>query len=213
VFLLIISPLVENNLSIYFVSLVFGFICGSIPFGFLIARIKGVDIRNVGSKNIGFTNVYRMFGWRFAVPVLLLDIAKGFLPTFFSPQLVLIPSIVAVGAILGHIYTPWLKFKGGKGVATTLGAVVALKPCVLLIGLGIFIIIFFAFSYVSLASLAFAISLPITVTLMYPTQKLLILIATVVSILIIIRHIGNIKRLIAKTESKTYLLKFLEFHK
>lgn len=211
--LLIFFPLAENYLSTYFVSCVLGFICGSIPFGFIIARIKGIDIRDFGSKNIGFTNVYRTLGGKYAVSVLVLDIAKGFLPTFFASHFGLIAPLVAAGTILGHIFTPWLKFKGGKGVATTLGAVIALMPYVLLIGLAIFGVIFFSFSYVSLASLSFALSLPITVILLYPTQKTLIIITILISILIIIRHIGNIKRLINKTEPKTYLFKFLRFTK
>lgn len=205
--LLIIFPLNNNHFSVYFVSVVLGFIFGSIPFGFLIARIKGVDIRNVGSKNIGFTNVYRTLGWKYAIPVLILDIGKGFLPTFFASRLEFIAPLVAIGAILGHIFTPWLSFKGGKGVATVMGAMLALVPIALACSVAILLMVLLIFSYMSLASLSFAISLPILVFFLYHGQSLIFIFTVVIAILIIIRHKENIIRLFQKTEPKTSLLK------
>lgn len=208
--LLLLFPLDNNNFSVYFVSLIIGFIIGSIPFGYFIARIRKIDIRTTGSKNIGFTNVFRTLGIRYALPVLILDIAKGFLPAFFASQLTLIPVLVGFGSVLGHIFTPWFGFKGGKGVATTIGVMSALAPKAFLISIVIFIIILLIFSYVSLASLGFTISLPITLLILYPNQKLLLISVIIITILIIVRHKDNIIRLIQKTEPKISLVKIFK---
>ncbi|MEO0075825.1 MAG: glycerol-3-phosphate acyltransferase, partial [candidate division WOR-3 bacterium] len=140
-FLLVIFPFQNNFLINYFFSLFVGFIFGSIPFGYLIAKLKGIDIRQYGSKNIGFNNVRRVVGLKYAIPVLILDIAKGLLPVVFAAQLEAIPIMVGLGAILGHSFTPWLSFKGGKGVATTIGVILALIPWSLLVGIVVFIIV------------------------------------------------------------------------
>jgi glycerol-3-phosphate acyltransferase PlsY len=208
--LLLLFPLDNNNFSVYFVSLIIGFIIGSIPFGYIIARIKKIDIRTTGSKNIGFTNVFRTLGILYAMPVLILDIAKGFLPVFFASELTLMPVLVGFGTVLGHIVTPWLGFKGGKGVATTIGVMAALAPKALAISILIFLIILLIFSYVSLASLCFIISLPVSLLLLYPSQKLLLISAVIIVILVIIRHKDNIIRLIKKTESKMSFIKILK---
>ena len=208
--LLLLFPLDNNNFSVYFVSLIIGFIIGSIPFGYLIARLKKIDIRTTGSKNIGFTNVFRTMGIWYAMPVLILDIAKGFLPAFLASQLTLIPVLVGFGSVFGHIFTPWLGFKGGKGVATTIGMMLALAPKALVVSIVIFLIILIGFSYVSLASLCFAVSLPVSLLLLYPSQKILFTSAIIIAILIIIRHKSNIVRLIQKTESKTSFVKTLK---
>ncbi|MEO0091574.1 MAG: glycerol-3-phosphate 1-O-acyltransferase PlsY [candidate division WOR-3 bacterium] len=205
--LIILFPISNNNFLVYFASIVIGYLIGSIPFGFLISRLRKIDIRNYGSKNIGFTNVYRTLGPLYAIPVLILDVAKGFLPTFFASNLELTPSIVGVGAILGHIFTPFLHFRGGKGVATTIGALLALTPMVLLVGIGIFTIVLALFSYVSLASICLAISLPIISLIFYPNNLKLWLSIIIISLLIIISHRSNIKRLLDKTEPKFSLRK------
>ncbi len=199
--LIVLFPF-SSGFPIYFASLVIGYLIGSIPFGYLISRLKRIDIRNFGSKNIGFTNVYRTLGPLYAIPVLILDMAKGFLPTYFAHNLALIPSIVALGTILGHIFTPFLHFKGGKGVATTIGALLALKPLILLIGIIIFIVILTPFSYVSLASIGFAVSLPIIVLIFYSDNQILLFSIIIISLLIIISHRSNLQRLLNKTEPK-----------
>lgn len=204
--LLLFLPL-DDSLAIYFVSLFIGFVFGSIPFGYLIARIRKIDIRNYGSKNIGFTNVYRTLGAVYAIPVLVLDVAKGFLPTFFGNKLGFTTELIGLGAILGHIFTPWLFFKGGKGVATTIGVLLALAIKALGLGILVFIVILFASSYVSLSSLGFAISLPIFTLLFYPQQKLLIGIMILIAVIIIVRHKDNIRRLIKKQEPKFSIAK------
>ena len=99
-------------------SLLAGAAFGSVPFGHIAGRLNGIDIRRHGSGNIGFTNVQRTIGWAWAVPVLLLDVTKGLVPTAIARSFGLVPPLVGIGAILGHVFCPWLGFKGGKGVAT-----------------------------------------------------------------------------------------------
>jgi glycerol-3-phosphate acyltransferase PlsY len=196
-----------NNYAIYFISLFFGFLAGSIPFGYILARIRGIDIRKQGSKNIGFTNVNRVLGLVYALPVLILDVAKGFFPTYFASRLEFIPVLVGFGAIIGHIFTPWLSFKGGKGVATTIGVFSALAPLALVCCLGIFILVLSILSYVSAASLGFALFLPIFSIILYSDNKTVFLLALISAIIVIVRHKENITRLIQKTEPKFSFLR------
>jgi len=205
--LLLVFPLQNNNLSIYFASFLLGFICGSIPFGYIIARLKKVDITQIGSKNIGSTNVYRTFGLVYAIPVLILDLAKGFLPVFFASVFGLIPVVVGLGAILGHIFTPWLSFRGGKGVATTIGVMSALMPLALLCGIGIFMATLLIFSYISLASMSFAVSLPIFAVSLYRSDRFLLILSLIIALLILVRHKDNIKRIGNRTEPRISLIK------
>jgi glycerol-3-phosphate acyltransferase PlsY len=191
-----------NNIY-YFIFFALGFLAGSIPFGYLIGRLKQIDIRNFGSGNIGFTNVYRALGIKYALPVFILDFLKGALPVVFLKSKSFELAVFAgLGAIWGHIFTPWLKFRGGKGVATTIGVSSFLIPKALFFGLAIYVIILFIFRYVSLASLSFAFLLPFLVWYFYPQEKLILIISCVVGILIIIRHQGNIVRLLRKKENK-----------
>ncbi|MEO0131796.1 MAG: glycerol-3-phosphate 1-O-acyltransferase PlsY [candidate division WOR-3 bacterium] len=187
-----------------------GFIIGSIPFGYLISKLEGIDIRHYGSKNIGFTNVYRILGPKYAVPVLVLDMLKGFLPTFLSKPFNNLAVVIGLGTILGHTFTPWLYFRGGKGVATTIGVALALIPEVLLAGILIYSLVLIFFRYVSLASIIFGISLPILVLFFNPGNKLLLTTSTIIGILIIIRHYTNILRLINRVEPKFDYTKFFK---
>ncbi|MCS7249829.1 MAG: glycerol-3-phosphate 1-O-acyltransferase PlsY [candidate division WOR-3 bacterium] len=190
-------------LAIIFFSLFIGFLFGGIPFGYLIPKIfKKIDIRNYGSKNIGFTNVYRTLGYLYGIPVLILDISKGFFITYFSKELFLLPVFVGIGAILGHLFTPYLRFKGGKGVATTIGVLLALAPKNLIFSLIIFLIVLIIFSYMSLASISFALSLPLSFILIKNQNPLILIFFIIISILIILKHIPNIKRVIRKEEPK-----------
>lgn len=190
-------------LVILFSSLFIGFLVGGIPFGYLIPKIfKKIDIRNYGSKNIGFTNVFRTLGFLYGIPVLILDISKGFFITYFSKELSLLPILVGVGAILGHLFSPYLRFRGGKGVATTIGVLLSLAPKNLIFSLIIFLIILLLFSYMSLASIAFALTLPLSFVLLKPEDFLIFLFFLIISLLIILKHLPNIKRLIRKEEPK-----------
>ena len=176
-------------------SLLFGAAFGSIPFGYVAGRVRGIDIRRHGSGNIGFTNVQRTIGWAWAVPVLLLDAAKGLIPAAVAQGFGLIPPLVGIGAILGHVFCPWLGFNGGKGVATTIGTAAFLCPRSLLAGLGIYVIVLAATGFVSVSSLAFAAALPMLTALFYRGGVLLLVFAVVVAAVIVARHAYNIRRL------------------
>jgi acyl phosphate:glycerol-3-phosphate acyltransferase len=175
---------------------------GSIPFGYIAGRLRGLDIRRHGSGNIGFTNVQRTIGWTWAVPVLLLDIAKGMVPTAVARGLGLIPPLVGIGAILGHVFCPWLGFKGGKGVATTIGVAALLCPRSLFVGLGIYFVVLAATGFISVSSLALAVALPILTAMFYRNSVLLLVFAAGVAVIIIARHVSNIRRLVAGTEPR-----------
>jgi glycerol-3-phosphate acyltransferase PlsY len=183
-------------------SLIAGAAFGSIPFGYIVGRLKGIDIRQHGSGNIGFTNVQRTMGWTWAAPVLLLDVAKGLAPTAFARGFGLIPALVGIGAILGHVFCPWLGFKGGKGVATTIGVAAFLCPRSLLAGLGVYLIVLAATGFISLSSLAFAATLPMLTALFYRDSIYLLAFAIAVALVITIRHVSNIRRLTARTEPR-----------
>lgn len=183
-------------------SLLIGAAFGSIPFGHIAGRLRGIDIRQHGSGNIGFTNVQRTIGWAWAAPVLLLDVAKGLLPTAFARDVGLIPVLVGFGAVLGHVFCPWLRFKGGKGVATAIGVTAFLCPRSLLAGLGVYLIVLLASGFISLSSLALAVTLPPLTVLMYRLDASLLAFTLGVSAVVLIRHWSNIRRLAKGTEPR-----------
>ncbi len=195
-------------------SVVGGYLLGSVPFGLLIARLKGIDIREHGSKNIGATNVWRVCGRKYGLPVFLLDAAKGvaavflarWLAVYFSGDVAWAGIAGALACVLGHSFPVWLNFKGGKGVATSLGVLLSLLPWE---GLGAFVVwlvVFFASRYVSLASIAAAAGLVVLAIVSqllgwghgWPTVGF----AVVVAALVIVRHKANIQRLLAGTENR-----------
>lgn len=192
------------------------YLLGSIPTGYLVGKAKGVDIRTVGSKNMGATNVFRTLGKGPGIFVLFVDGLKGWvavrvLAFWFTDHLLppdslggtreILSIVAGVGAVLGHNYTCWLSFKGGKGIATTAGAYFALAPLSVSIALGIWIILFFATRYVSVASIAAAVALPAAVWLTQPIL-LLSLVTTGLGIMAIYKHKSNIQRLVAGTENR-----------
>ena len=183
-------------------SLLVGAAFGSVPFGYIAGRLNRIDIRKRGSGNIGFTNVQRTIGWAWAVPVLLLDIAKGLVPTAIAHGVGLVPPLVGIGAILGHVFCPWLEFKGGKGVATTVGVAVFLCPRSLLAGLGVYLVVLAATGFVSVSSLSLAVALPMLTAMFYRNSALLLVFAAGVGLIIICRHISNMRRLAAGTEPR-----------
>jgi glycerol-3-phosphate acyltransferase PlsY len=186
---------------------------GSIPSGFLVGKARGIDIRKLGSGNIGATNVFRNLGKPAGSFVLFADALKGWVAAFVLSRLVAnrfaFPSedfewlavVAGVCAILGHNYTCWLHFKGGKGVATSAGVLIALVPWSLVIILSIFLLVFAISKYVSLGSIAAAISLPIAA---WATKESLtmILIMCGLSALAIFKHRANIVRLMNGTEHR-----------
>ncbi|HTW91943.1 MAG TPA: glycerol-3-phosphate 1-O-acyltransferase PlsY [bacterium] len=183
-------------------SLLAGAAFGSIPFGYFAGRLNHIDIRRHGSGNIGFTNVQRTIGWAWAVPVLLLDAAKGLFPTAIAHGVGLVPALVGIGAIIGHVFCPWLGFKGGKGVATTVGVAVYLCPRSLLAGLGVYIAVLAATGFISLSSLALAVVLPILTAVFYRHSILLLVFAVCTALIIVARHSSNMRRLVAGTEPR-----------
>lgn len=185
-----------------------GYLIGAIPFGYLVAKAHGVDILKEGSGNPGATNVKRMVGKRAGNAVFLLDFLKGavaagwvlLLPLEGDANLV--AAIIGLcAAILGHSFSVFLKGRGGKGVATTMGGLIVLMPLAVLIGLVVWVAAFFASRYVSFASILFAVSLPISSYLL-DSPPLLTYVSLALAVLIVIRHRSNIQRLLNGTESR-----------
>jgi glycerol-3-phosphate acyltransferase PlsY len=210
----------------YIVVALGAYLLGSIPFGYLAAKAKGIDIRTVGSGNIGATNAMRVLGKPIGITVLLLDAVKGFAavawitpmiynavePHYFglAPGFALaslatqmkFTVLAGVCAVLGHNYTCWLKFKGGKGIATTAGVYLALAPWAVLIALVVFILAVVFTRYVSVASMSAAVALPAAVWIMQPDNLLLGIVTTALGALAIYKHKSNIQRLRADTENR-----------
>jgi glycerol-3-phosphate acyltransferase PlsY len=182
-----------------------GYVLGAIPFGVYISRAFGIDILKVGSGNIGATNVYRVMGAKAALPVLILDIAKGLVPSLLALYVFNLPSdgalLAGIAAVLGHCLSPFLGFKGGKGIATTLGAALGVVPFVALSALGVFLLLFAITRYVSLSSmLAMASTLIWGFVFGATTFQFGIYIA--LTLFVIIRHKSNIQRLLKGEEPK-----------
>ncbi|MGA0899296.1 MAG: glycerol-3-phosphate 1-O-acyltransferase PlsY [Luteolibacter sp.] len=219
----------------------FAFLLGSIPFGLLIAKSQGVDIREQGSGNIGATNVWRTLGKKFGIPCLLLDILKGLIPVALAVNLLQITGrevqlllplpeawvmqlapeqamtaqivhiLTALFAVLGHNYSPWVRFRGGKGIATSAGVLLGLMPVGVLILFAIWAILFFTTRYVSIASIGASLALPALV--LYGSwhhgrlqdgswNKPLFAFALIIAVMATIKHRSNIKRLLDGTESR-----------
>jgi acyl phosphate:glycerol-3-phosphate acyltransferase len=205
------------NFAVYILVALGAYSLGSIPSGFLVGRARGIDIRQMGSGNIGATNVFRILGKKAGILVFCMDALKGFiacrtLPWLVSglfpgpagePPVALEPLTVWAGlfVIVGHIYTLWLRFKGGKGVATTAGVLTALAPLAFLIAFGLWLVVLLATRYVSAASMTAAVFLPFIV---WGTGggKYHIALITVVSLLALIKHRSNYQRLRLGTESR-----------
>ena len=182
--------------------IVAAYVIGSIPFGFLAGKMRGIDIRDHGSGNIGATNVLRTLGKPVGITVLLLDVAKGAVPVLLAQRFSdssLIPIVTAVATILGHNYTCFLSFKGGKGIATSAGALAPLLPIPMLVALVLWIVLFLASRYVSVASIGAAASLPVTLGILFATQKssdwILFGFTALLAGLAVWRHRSNIQKL------------------
>ncbi len=177
------------------------FFCASIPFGYLIGKFKGVDVRKKGSGNIGATNVSRTLGKKWGAVVLLLDAVKGFLPVFFIYYLGFGTLCVAAGAffaVCGHCFTPFLRFKGGKGVATGLGAFSVVCPKCLLLAFLVFVVVFLLRRIVSLSSITAVASYILAYK--YFVGKVGFIFVGLAGFVIILRHYQNIIRLIKGQE-------------
>ena len=180
---------------------VIGFFLGSIPFGYIAGKIRGIDIKKYGSGNIGTTNVFRILGIEWGIVVFILDFLKGFVPVFISNRYIMYPELVALSAVLGHIYSPFLKFKGGKGVVTTISVFSYLSLIPLLISLASWPIVFLITKTSSISSLSFVIILPLVLLIMRGPGYLFYL-SLVILVVIVIAHIENIKRILNGKENR-----------
>ncbi len=199
----------------YILTLLAAYLLGSIPTGFLVAKARGIDIRTVGSGNIGATNVFRFLGKPAGIFVLFADALKGWVAVVLVTRIISnafrIPGdqitqewlaiCAGVAAILGHNFTCWLHFKGGKGIATSAGVLTALVPLSLLIILSVWIIVFAFTRYVSLASICASFSLPFAAWFTHESVTMIVITAGL-AVLAIYKHKGNIKRLLNGTEGR-----------
>jgi len=196
---------------------VISYLLGSFPAGYIAGRIAGVDIRTVGSQNVGATNVIRVLGKRFGYPVFLVDFAKGFISVCAAVMIAkaarssiaivdLCAAIAAFFGVIGHSYPIWLRFKGGKGVATSLGALFAMNWIVAIAVCLVWLIVFQTTRYVSIASLGAVIALPIAMATMFFLKQLqtpiLFYFALALCTIVIWRHRSNISRLLNGTEPR-----------
>ena len=195
----------EVGILHFLLGFVLGHVCGSVPSGlWLVQAFHGIDIRNYGSKNIGTTNVFRIVGPKTAVLVLIADAFKGILAVgimsyfFHNP---LLDVVTALGALLGHNYSLFLGFKGGKGVATALGLLIFMMPKVAVASFGIWLVCVLLTRYVSLGSIMAAIfTPPLAWYLGYPSAYVIFSVAA--AFFVVLRHKENIHRLLTGTESK-----------
>jgi acyl phosphate:glycerol-3-phosphate acyltransferase len=193
------------------------YLLGSIPFGYLAGRIAGIDIRNCGSGNVGATNVIRTLGKNYGYPVFAADFLKGFgavkmsilIATRVQPEWIsseMFGIAAAISSVLGHSFPVWLRFKGGKGVATSGGALFGLAPIAALVGAAIWVLTFLLTRYVSVASIAAAAALPlvilITTWLSRTSGELLFYSSVCLAALVIWRHRSNLSRLMSGTEPR-----------
>jgi acyl phosphate:glycerol-3-phosphate acyltransferase len=183
------------------------YVLGSIPTSYLAARYgAGVDLRQVGSRNLGATNLYRVLGWRYAVPVAAFDAAKGAVPVLLFSRWAAVGvwGALALGlaAILGHVFSVFLRFKGGKGVATSAGVVLGLAPLAFLAAGIVWVLVVRVSGYVSLGSILAAFAFPAAVAILYPDRREVLWFGIVLGALIVGFHRANIARLLRGTESR-----------
>ena len=187
------------------------YVLGATPTAYLAGRLaRGIDLRQHGSKNLGATNVYRVLGWGWAIPVALIDIAKGAIPVAWFGGLAgagrggdsWVAVALGIAAVLGHMFSPYVGFKGGKGVATAAGMFLALAPLAVAIALPVWGVCLWATGYVSLSSILAAAVFPLLVYLTRPGATATLWASVALAGLIVFSHRGNIARLLAGTENR-----------
>ncbi|HBA73254.1 MAG: acyl-phosphate glycerol 3-phosphate acyltransferase [Geobacteraceae bacterium GWC2_55_20] len=180
------------------------YLLGSIPTGLLLGKAYGIDVRKEGSGNIGATNLYRTVGRKVGAMTLTGDCLKGLIPVLAVKYSSLPPDFAAwvgLAAFCGHVFSLFLKFKGGKGVATALGVFLALAPMAVAIAIAVFAAIMSSWRYVSLGSIAAAAIMPVAVALR-GGNRALVTVTLIIAVIVILRHHENIRRLIAGTENR-----------
>lgn len=199
----------------YLITGVVAYLLGSIPFGYILVKIfRGQDIRLSGSGNIGATNVVRSGARALGIVTLVLDTAKGWCAVAFALVLsflnlgssrvptIRLMALAALFAVAGHVFPVWLRFKGGKGVATALGVFSLLFPKAVLISLAIFIVVLAVSRYVSLGSILAALAFPVAAYFLYHPETLALSFTSAVSLIVILKHHQNIRRLLAGNENR-----------
>jgi acyl phosphate:glycerol-3-phosphate acyltransferase len=184
------------------------YLLGAVPTSYLAARlVRGIDLREHGSRNLGATNLYRVLGWRYAIPVGLFDAAKGAIPVLvFAPRISpsqLVALLCGVVAIVGHVFSVFVRFRGGKGVATAAGVMLALTPLALGAAALVWVVLVYLTGYVSLGSIVAAAVFPVAVYLLErPDQPQILWVDALVAAAIIWLHRANIRRLLQGTENR-----------
>jgi len=189
--------------------LLLSYLLGAIPASYLVGKaFRGIDLRQVGSGNLGATNLYRTLGWKFALPAGLFDVAKGAVPVLVFgprvPDLPFFPVLCGIAAIVGHVFSVFVNFRGGKGVATAAGMILAIAPLALLVALAVWLVVLRLTGYVSLASILAAAVFPPADWLLHPGRRSAASLGIDVALaaFIVWKHRSNIRRLLDGTESR-----------
>lgn len=193
-----------KKMTIYPFYTILAYLIGSIPVGIILSKFKGKDPRQVGSGNIGATNVMRTAGKLMGILTLLGDTAKGFLPVFFiqyAEKNMILIALIGFAVFFGHLYPIYLKFRGGKGVATAFGVYIALTPLAVLIDILFFVLVVLKWKYVSLGSLIATCAMPI-ILLFLKTPSEFVFLSILIGIFIFLKHRENIQRLKSGTENR-----------
>lgn len=183
---------------------IFAYLVGSVPSGFILGKVAGVDVRDAGSGNIGATNVARVLGKGRGLLTLVADTAKGFVPVYIGQRLELNDAglaLVAIAVFLGHLYPVYLKFHGGKGVATAFGSLLALAPLATTVMILAFALAVFCSRKVSLGSISAALAAPVSLWVFSYSVELIAM-SAFLGAMVILRHLENINRLLAGTEPR-----------
>lgn len=194
----------QTTIAALFIAVGAAYLIGSIPTGLLLGKAYGIDVRKEGSGNIGATNLYRTVGRKVGIITLVGDCLKGLLPVLFVKLSTLPPDFAAwvgLAAFCGHVFSVFLTFRGGKGVATALGVFLALAPLAVAIAMALFAVLMFLWRYVSLGSIAAAAAMPLAVFFLGGSRTVTI-VTLVISLIVIVRHHENIGRLLSGTESR-----------
>jgi glycerol-3-phosphate acyltransferase PlsY len=186
---------------------VLAYVSGSLPTAYLLVRLMtGKDVRVYGSGNVGGTNALRTAGWKVGVVVTAIDVVKGALPVWlmsrFNPESAWVAAAM-LAAVLGHCYPVWLKFKGGKGVATCFGAFLVIAPLSALAALGLWILVLVISRWVALASMVASASFPLILKLIDSPDMVTLVSVSAAAVIIILRHSSNIRNILSGTEAKT----------
>ena len=187
--------------------LVPAYLLGAIPTSYVVARLAaGTDLRQHGSKSLGATNLFRLLGWKAALPVALFDVAKGAAPVLAYLAVTREPSwwalVVGSAAVVGHTFSPFVSFKGGKGVATATGVFLAYVPGAIGAAAVVWIGLVAGTGYVSLGSVSAAVAFPVMVAVLYPGRSAAFWVALAVACFVVFNHRSNLRRLMAGTESR-----------